>query len=66
MRTVTFQASTLLKHFKKEKIADLSELKRILGTNTTMTVFRKLRQLQYISSCSHSGKYCNPQAYCQL
>jgi hypothetical protein len=57
MRTATFHASTLLEYFKKEKIADLSQLKQILGTNTTMTVLRKLRQLHYISSCSHSGKY---------
>jgi len=57
MRTVTFHTSTLLEYFKKEKIADLAELKQILGTNATMTVLRKLRQLHYISSCSHSGKY---------
>jgi len=57
MRPVTFHTSTLLEYFKKEKIADLAELKQILGTNTTMTVLRKLKQLDYISSCSHSGKY---------
>ena len=57
MRTVTFNTQTLLEYFKRNKIAILPELKRILGTNTTMTVFRKLRQLDYISSCSHSGKY---------
>ena len=39
------------------KIATLSEIKIALNTNSTMTVFRKLKELEYISSYSHRGKY---------
>lgn len=41
----------------RNKIATLDELKTVLKTNSTMTVFRKLKQLEYISSYSHRGKY---------
>ena len=47
----------LLKLLLKQKIATLDELKSTLGTSSTMTVFRKLKELEYLSSCSHSGKY---------
>lgn len=35
----------------------MDELKIGLGTKTQITVFRKLKELNYISSISHSGKY---------
>ena len=35
----------------------LEELKDVLGTTGTMTVFRKLKALGYLSSYSHWGKY---------
>ena len=35
----------------------MDELKNELGTKTSITVFRKLKELAYISSISHSGKY---------
>jgi len=38
-------------------IATLDELKAALHTSSTMTVFRKLRALKYLSSYSHRGKY---------
>jgi hypothetical protein len=41
----------------KSKIATLDELKSVLKTKSTMTIFRKLKQLDYISSYSHRGKY---------
>ena len=41
----------------KRKIATMRELKAALGTQVDMTVFRKLRQLDYHSSYSHRGKY---------
>lgn len=41
----------------KYKIATLDELKAVLKTKSTMTVFRLLKQLEYISSYSHRGKY---------
>ena len=33
------------------------ELKNALGSNSSVTIFRKLKGLDYIFSCSHSGKY---------
>ena len=41
----------------KRKIASLNQLKKTLGTSSTMTVFRKLKALQYRSSYSHRGMY---------
>ena len=36
---------------------NLAEIKNVLGTQSTMTVFRKLKQLSYLSSYSHRGKF---------
>lgn len=47
----------LLKYVIKTKIAVLEELKRLLKTQSRTTVFRKLKKLDYITSCSHKGKY---------
>ena len=49
--------SKLEKLLKDNKIATLPELKTALDTNSTMTIFRKLKELEYISSYSHRGKY---------
>jgi hypothetical protein len=57
MRTISFPTKRLFKVLKKQKIASMLELKKALGTNSSMTIFRKLKELDYISSCSHSGKY---------
>ncbi len=57
MKTVSFPAGHLLSILKRNKIATMSELKNALGTNSSVTVFRKLKELNYITSCSHSGKY---------
>lgn len=57
MRSVNFPLERLLTLFRRQKTATMSELKAVLQTNVTMTVFRKLKQLDYLSSCSHSGKY---------
>ena len=42
---------------ENEQVATLDELKRALSTTGTMTVFRKLKALGYLSSYSHRGKY---------
>ena len=57
MRKKAFPVERLLTLFKKQEIATISELKEALGSNCAMTVIRKLRQLGYITSCSHSGKF---------
>ena len=57
MRPTTFDASALRKHLRRHKIADLPELKRILGTDTDLTVFRKLKELEYRASYTHRGRF---------
>ena len=42
---------------RKRKTATLPELKRALGTDVDMTVFRKLAELSYRTSYSHGGRY---------
>ena len=57
MRKPILCSDQLLTFLLKKKMATLDELKTTLGTSSTMTVFRKLKQLDYLSSCSDSGKY---------
>jgi len=57
MKTVSYHASTIQQYLNDKKVATLDDLKSELGTTVSMTVFRKLKELQYISSCSHRGKY---------
>ena len=57
MKTTSFSVEPLLSLFEKQKIATISELKEALGSDCSMTVFRKLRELEYITSCSHTGKF---------
>ncbi len=50
--------SERLKTFlKQEQIATLGALKGELRTTSTMTVFRRLKELGYLASYSHRGKY---------
>jgi hypothetical protein len=57
MRPTTFVSSMLHRHLLRHKIAELPELKRVLGTNTAVTVFRKLKQLGYLASYTHRGRF---------
>ena len=56
MRPATFDPSALRQHLRRHKIADLTELKRALGTDTSLTVFRKLKHLDYPASYTHRGR----------
>ena len=57
MNTTRVHTKQLLNLFKNKKVVTLSEMKKSLETKSTMTIFRKLKQLNYLSSCSHSGRY---------
>jgi len=57
MKKESYSSEALLNYLKNKKIATIDELKIVLKTQSRMTVFRKLKTLDYISSCSHSGKY---------
>ena len=57
MRPPTFDPQALRKHLLRHKIATLPELKDALGTTADLTVFRKLKPLDYLSSYTHRGRY---------
>src|SRR6202162_2024896 len=57
MRPTSFDPSALRQHLRRNKIADLPELKRVLGTDTPLPVFRKLKQLDYRASYTHRGRF---------
>ena len=49
--------AALRKYFKKHTLAQLKELSTTLGTQSRMSIFRRLSQLKYLSSYTHSGAY---------
>ena len=48
MRTEEFHAEDLTKLLRKRKVATIVQLKQALGTDVDMTVFRKLKQMDYL------------------
>ena len=57
MRPLTFSPDSLRKLLLHDKIATLPDLKRALGTDVDLTVFRKLKELDYLTSYSHGGRF---------
>src|SRR6478672_8290817 len=57
MRPLSFDPQLLRKHLLRHKIATLPELKEALGATANLTVFRKLKLLDYLSSYTHRGRY---------
>ena len=57
MRTAKYSTTSLTQLFRQEKILTLEQLKAALGNPARCTVFRKLGELEYLSSYSHRGKY---------
>jgi hypothetical protein len=57
MRPLSFSPESLRKLLLHDKIATLPDLKRALGTDVDLTVFRKLKQLDYLTSYSHRGRF---------
>ena len=57
MRPICFDPSVLRQQLRRNKIAALLELKRVLGTDTDLTVFRKLKELDYLASYTHRGRF---------
>jgi hypothetical protein len=57
MRPLSFHPQALRTHLLRRKIATLPELKSALGTGADLTVFRKLKLLDYLSSYTHRGRY---------
>jgi hypothetical protein len=57
MRPLSFRSDELRSLLMRNKIATLDELKEALGTSVGVTVFRKLKPLDYLTSYSHRGRY---------
>jgi hypothetical protein len=57
MRPLSFSPDALRTLLLRNKIATLDELKQALGTAVDVTVFRKLKPLDYLTSYSHRGRY---------
>jgi hypothetical protein len=57
MRALSFRSDVLRTFLLRNQIATLDELKQALGTTVDVTVFRKLRPLDYLTSYSHRGRY---------
>jgi hypothetical protein len=57
MRSETFSADAIARLLRHRTIATMDELKAALGSSVDMTVFRKLRDLAYLASYSHRGRF---------
>lgn len=57
MNTPKYHLQALKQFFDRHKIATLDQLQEALGNPARCTVFRKLDDLEYLSSYSHRGKY---------
>ena len=57
MNIPKFQTETVASFLKRRRIATLGEIGVAMGDASERTVFRKLRQLEYLSSYSHRGKF---------
>ena len=66
MKTPKYQIDDLRQFFSEHKIATIDQLKAVMGNPARCTVFRKLDQLQYLSSYSHRGKYYTLQSVAQF
>ncbi len=57
MLTKAESLTALLSFFKKKQFATLPELFSVLHTQSRMSIFRRLRDLNYLSSYTHTGRY---------
>jgi hypothetical protein len=57
MKKERYPSIELRRLIVKNKMATMVEMKAALGTTVDATIFRKLRELDYLRSYSHRGKY---------
>ena len=50
MRPIQFHAKALAQLLRRKTIATMPQLKKALGTSSDATVFRKLKELSYLTS----------------
>jgi hypothetical protein len=57
MRPVSYRSEDLRSLLLRVRIATLNDMKQSLGAPVDVTVFRKLKPLDYLTSYSHRGRY---------
>ena len=57
MRIERYHSNDLKRLILKNKMSSMVEMKEVIGTQVDATIFRKLRELHYLRSYSHRGKY---------
>src|SRR6202167_6141208 len=57
MRPTVFSANLLRQFLHRNRIATLPQLRERLGTEADITIFRKLKELSYLTSYSHRGRF---------
>jgi len=57
MKKLSELSTSLLNRLKHDKIATMEDLKKIIGTQSRMTVFRRLKELHYITSYIMDGLF---------
>lgn len=57
MLSKTVALKKLNHFFAKNRIASMDDLFLLLGTPSRMTVFRRLQEVNYLSSFTHTGRY---------
>ena len=45
------------KLFRQHRVVGLNDLREAVGGSSHMTIFRRLRELNYLSSYTHAGRY---------
>jgi hypothetical protein len=43
--------------FRSRRVVTMSDLCEVIGSSSRMTVFRRLRKIEYVSSYTHAGRY---------
>lgn len=66
MNTPKYHLEAIKQFFDKHKVATLDQLRSALGDPARCTVFRKLGEVQYLSSYSHRGKYYTLKSIAQF
>ena len=57
MRLPSFSADAVRQVLLLNKVADLKQIKETIGCDVDVTIFRKLRELDHLTSYSHRGRY---------
>ena len=42
---------------RKRRVVTMNDLCKVIGSSSRMTVFRRLREMEYVSSYTHAGRY---------